>query len=96
MYSLGYTTGIVDLLCVHICTPRKYVYNYSDLEIACHWLLAPPMLLQCGLNYSPSSTEWINVYDKHICGNILILWNRLFMISTLDKKIHANWKQPTL
>ena len=54
-------------------------------KIVCHWLLAPPMPLQCGLKYSPCSTEWIDVYYKHICGNILILWNRLFMISTRDK-----------
>ena len=36
MYSLGseqiYITGIVDLLCVHVATLKKYVYIYSDLE----------------------------------------------------------------
>ena len=40
-------------------------------KFVCHWLLAPPLLLQCGLKYSPCSTEWIDVYYKHICGNIL-------------------------
>ena len=55
-------------------------------KILCHWLLAPSMPLKCGLKYSHCSTEWIDVYYKHICGNILMLWNRLFMISTRDKK----------
>ena len=31
-------------------------------------------------------TEWIDVYYKHICGNILTLWNHLFMVSTFDTK----------
>ena len=53
-------------------------------KIICHWLLVPPMPLQCSLKYSPCSTEWIDVYYKHICGNILILLNHLFMISTRD------------
>ena len=53
-------------------------------KIVCHWLLAPPLPLQCRVKYSPCCTEWIDVYYKHICGNILILWNRLFMISTRD------------
>ena len=55
-------------------------------KILCHWLLEPSMPLQCSLKYSPCPTEWINVYYKHICGDILMLWNRLFMISTRDKK----------
>ena len=53
-------------------------------KIVCHWFLAPPMSLQSGLKYSPYSTEWIDVYYKNICGNISILWNRSFMISTRD------------
>ena len=55
-------------------------------KIVCHWFLAPPMPLQCGLKYSPCSSEWIDVYCKHNCGNVLILWNRLFVISTRDKE----------
>ena len=56
-------------------------------KIVCHWLLAPPMPLQCGLKHSPCSTELIYVYYKHICGNIIILWNRSFhMISMRDTK----------
>ena len=51
-------------------------------KILCHWLLAPPMSLQCGLKHSPCSTEWIDVYYKYTCGNIIILWNLSFrMIS---------------
>ena len=42
--------------------------------------------LQCGLKYSPCSTEWIDVYCKLICGNVSILWNRLLMISTRDRE----------
>ena len=53
-------------------------------KIVCHWLLPPLKPLQCGLKYSPCSTKWIDVYYKHICGNISILWNCLFMISTRD------------
>ena len=53
-------------------------------KIVCHWLLPPLMPLQCGLKYSPCSTEWIDVYYKHICGNTSILWNRSFMISMRD------------
>ena len=47
-------------------------------KILCHWLLAPPMSLQCGLKHSPWSTEWIDVYYKYTCGNIIILWNLSF------------------
>ena len=55
-------------------------------KIVCHWFLAPPMTLQCGLQHSPCSTEWIDVYYKHTCGSI-ILWNRSFcMISMRDTK----------
>ena len=54
-------------------------------KIVCHWLLAPPLPLQCGLKYLPCSTEWIDAYYNHICGNISVLWNRLFMISMRDK-----------
>ena len=55
-------------------------------KIVCHWLLAPPMPLQSDLQHSPCSTEWIDVYNKHTCGNI-ILWNRSFhMISMRDTK----------
>ena len=53
-------------------------------EIVCHWLLPPLMPLQFGLKYSPCCIDWIDVYYKHICENILILWNRSFMISTHD------------
>ena len=53
-------------------------------KIVCHWLLPPLMPLQCGLKYSPYSTEWIDVHYKHICGNTSILWNRSFMICTRD------------
>ena len=67
------------------CTLRKHVYNTVTWKIAYHCLLAPPLPLQCGLKYSPCSTEWTDVYYKHICGNILILWNSLFMISMRDK-----------
>ena len=35
-------------------------------KIVCHWLLAPPLPLQCGLKYSPCSTEWIDVYYMFI------------------------------
>ena len=56
-------------------------------KIVCHWLLAPPMQLQSGLKHSPCSTEWIDVYYKHTCGNIIILWNRSFhMISMPETK----------
>ena len=54
-------------------------------KIVCYWFLAPLMPLHYGLNYSPCSTEWIDVHYKHICGNVLILWNHLF-ISMSDKK----------
>ena len=55
-------------------------------KIVCHWLLAPPMPLQCGLKYSPCSTEWIDVYYKHTVGNI-ILWNHSFpMINMRNTK----------
>ena len=50
-------------------------------KIVCHWLLPLLMLLQCVLKYLPCSAEWIDVYYKHICGNISILWNRSFMIA---------------
>ena len=75
----------MDLLCVHL-----HYENMSTTavtwKIVCHWLLAPPMPLQCGLKYLSCSTKWIDVYYKHIYGNILILWNRSFMISTRDTK----------
>ena len=60
--------------------------NTVTRKIVCYWLLATPMPLQCSLKYLPCSTEWIDVYYKHIYGNVLILWNRLFMISTCDKE----------
>ena len=60
--------------------------NIVTWKIVYHWLLAPRMPLQYGFKYLPCSTEWIDVYYKHICGNVLILWNRLFMISTRDKE----------
>ena len=55
-------------------------------KIVCHWLLAPPMPLQCGLKYSPCSTEWIYVYYKYAVKNI-ILWNHSFpMINMRNTK----------
>ena len=66
-------------------------------KIVCHWLLAPPMPLQCSLKYSPCFTEWIDVYYKHTD-----LWKYLNIMEPFihDKhtrqKIHADWKQPTL
>ena len=56
------------------------------------------MPLQCGLKHSPCSTEWIDVYYRHTCGNIIILsrgmngsiillWNHSFpLISMRDTK----------
>ena len=55
-------------------------------KIVCYWLLAPPMPLQCGLKHSPCSTEWIDVYYKHTCGNIIILWNRPFHTNSMRDK----------
>ena len=40
-------------------------------KIICHWLLAPPMSLQYSLKHLPCSTECVDVYYKHICGNIM-------------------------
>ena len=31
-------------------------------KTVCHWLLAPPMPLQCGLKHSPCSTELVDIY----------------------------------
>ena len=49
-----------------VCLQLQYV----TWKIVCHWLLAPPMTLQCGLKHPPCSTEWIGVYYKHTCGNV--------------------------
>ena len=42
--------------------------------------------LQCRCNAAACSTELIDAYYKHICGNILTLWNHLFMVSKRDTK----------
>ena len=73
-------------------TLRNYVYNYSDLEnrmsLACHSCKAIVMRLKI----FSWTTEWVDVYYKHICGNILTLWNHLFMVNMQDSEIHADWK----
>ena len=62
-------------------TLKKMSTTTVTWKIVCYWFLAPPMSLQCGLKYSPCSTEWIDVYYKNIRGNISILWNCSFMIA---------------
>ena len=82
---------------LHASTLRKHVYNYTvTWKIVRHWLLAPSIPLQSGLKHSPCSTEWIDVYYKHTCGNIIILWYRSFRMISMRDKIHAHWKRPTL
>ena len=65
---------------------KKYVYNYSDLENC----------MSLAFRTSNAILIWLKIFAllywrdwcilKHICGNILMLWNRSFMISTHDRK----------
>ena len=64
----------IFFVCVYT---KKTCLQLQRLEkYVCHWLLAPPMQLY----------GWIDVYYKHICGNILTLWNHLFLVSTRNTK----------
>ena len=50
-----------------------------------------------GLKYSPCSTEWIEVYYKRTCENILVIWSHLFMISTCHKVMEpTNYQKQTI
>ena len=69
--------------CIYI---KEICLQLQWLGKSCHCLLVPPMPLHCCLKYLPYSTEWIDIYYKYIHGNILILWNHLFMIRTCDTK----------
>ena len=53
--------------------------NYSDLENRMSLASRTSMPLQCDLTYSACSTEWVDVYYKHICGNILIIITEPFI-----------------
>ena len=87
LYNLWLNKAIIlqELWIFFACVYTKKMSTTTvTWTIVCHWLLPPLMPLQFGLKYSPCSTEWIDVYYKHICGNTSILWNRLFMISMRD------------
>ena len=58
-------------------------------KIICSRCIAPPILFQDGLKYSPCSTEWIDVHHKRICGNILTVRGRSFMMNSMLHHIMA-------
>ena len=79
----------------------EHVFNYYTRIIICCWHLAPLILLkeyfQDGLKYLLCSTEWIKIFYKGICGNILMVWSRSFMISMHHKVTEtANSQRQTI
>ena len=72
---------------VWVYIKKVYVYNYNDLENRMSLASRTFNAIAMWLKHSPCSTEWIDIYYKHTCGNIIILWNRSFrMISMRDTK----------
>ena len=65
---------------------NKSILQELWIFFACVYAKKICMLLSWGLKYSRCSTDWIGIYYKHICGNILILWDHSFMVSMHDTK----------
>ena len=82
--SLLYITRIVNLdVCGHQ-GKLEHVFNYGDLENHMLSVSRTSNFILRWLKYSPCSTEWIELFYKHICGNILMVWSRSFMIPQGD------------
>ena len=58
---------------------EKLSTTIVNWKILCCLHLVPPMPLYYGLEDSPCSTEWIDVYYKHICGKFWTLSSLLLM-----------------
>ena len=85
MCVLGQTNLMLQELwiffaCVRALEKLEHMSTTVTWKTECWWRLAP--LMPYGLKYLPCSTEWIDEHYKHICENILMVWNHLFMNST--------------
>ena len=78
-------------LCSHDIKKSCLQPLHVNWKIVCCLHLVPPMPLYYGLEDSSCSTEWINVYYKHICGKFWMVLSLLLMNSSYaHNRNHGN------
>ena len=65
----------ISFACLRALEKLEHMSTIVTWKIEFCWRLTPLMPYAYGLKYLPCSTEWIDEHYKHICENILMVWN---------------------